>query len=169
MKASILYCKYDDDNDDFLLFLTTPELLQEIEQNAEALLDGSCSEGSSSWKKNYFNTQRALARCQDSGDEKLQLLATISEHIENRTRLLDQYRENLGGASSFLSKLAITKSKILLFTTYADRNIVMSVFEEMCIWAHWKQDSPDGPVERNLCRVSIFVAEMDSSVHRILR
>ena len=36
--------------------------------------------------------------CQDSGDEKLHLLATISEHIENRTRSLDQYRENLGMA-----------------------------------------------------------------------
>ena len=74
------------------------ELLQEIEQNSEALLDGSCPEGSSSWKKSYFITQRALAMCQDSGDEKLHLLATISEHIENRTRSLDQYRENLGMA-----------------------------------------------------------------------
>lgn len=77
------------------------EMLQEIEQNSEALLDGSCPEGSTGWKKSYFITQRALAMCQDSGDEKLHLLATISEHIENRTRSLDQYRENLGMAFCF--------------------------------------------------------------------
>ncbi|XP_076446921.1 inhibitor of growth protein 1-like [Babylonia areolata] len=77
------------------LDIQSRELLQEIEQNCEALLDGSCIEGSSSWRKNHILTQRALARCQDSGDEKLQLLSNISEHIENRSRLLDQYRENL--------------------------------------------------------------------------
>ena len=82
--------------------LISTELLQEIEQNSEALLDGSCPEGSSTWRKSYIITQRALAMCQDSGDEKLHLLATISEHIENRTRSLDQYRENLGMAISFI-------------------------------------------------------------------
>ncbi|KAL8559573.1 hypothetical protein ACOMHN_018736 [Nucella lapillus] len=77
------------------LDIQSRELLQEIEQNCETLLDGSCLEGTTVWRKNQVLTQRALARCQDSGDEKLQLLSNINEHIENRSRLLDQYRENL--------------------------------------------------------------------------
>lgn len=40
--------------------------------------------------------QRALIKCQEIGDEKLMLLACITDHIENRARQLEQDRENLG-------------------------------------------------------------------------
>ena len=47
-------------------------------------------------KKSFFAIQRALIRCQEIGDEKLTLLSVIIDFIENRTRQLEQDRENLG-------------------------------------------------------------------------
>jgi len=47
-------------------------------------------------KKAFIAIKRALVRCQEIGDEKLQLLTLINEFIENRQRQLEQDRENLG-------------------------------------------------------------------------
>ena len=88
------------------------ELLQEIESNCDALLEGSLVEGSNQWKKCYYSTQRALALCQESGDEKLRLLTTITEHIENRGRQLEQNLENLGET---LSKMHVN----IVFTLFS--------------------------------------------------
>ena len=43
--------------------------------------------------------QRGLIRSQEIEDEKLQLVATIMEHIEGRARQLEQDLENLGNES----------------------------------------------------------------------
>ena len=40
--------------------------------------------------------QRGLIKSQEIGDEKLSLVGLIIEHIENRTRQLEQDLENLG-------------------------------------------------------------------------
>lgn len=79
---------------------TTPtsvtEYLQDLEQYSSTFLHTSAAEGGPSKKKSFLSMHRALVKCQEIGDEKLALLAVITEHIENRTRLLEQYRENLG-------------------------------------------------------------------------
>ncbi|XP_041359224.1 inhibitor of growth protein 1-like [Gigantopelta aegis] len=51
-------------------------------------------------KKSFFAIQRALIRCQEIGDEKLTLLSVIIDFIENRTRQLEQDRENLDPGST---------------------------------------------------------------------
>lgn len=40
--------------------------------------------------------QRSLILCQETGDEKLKIVASVMEAIENRTRRLEQNLENLG-------------------------------------------------------------------------
>ena len=47
-------------------------------------------------KRALISIQRGLIRSQELGDEKLQLVSQILEHIENRTRQLEQDLENLG-------------------------------------------------------------------------
>ena len=47
-------------------------------------------------KRAFIALQRALVKCQEIGDEKLHLLTVMNELIENRTRQLEQDRENLG-------------------------------------------------------------------------
>ncbi|XP_064608857.1 inhibitor of growth protein 1-like isoform X2 [Liolophura sinensis] len=59
-------------------------------------LDSQCKEVEGPGKKRAFNAlQRGLIRCQEIGDDKIQLLAVVIDHIENRTRQLDQDLENL--------------------------------------------------------------------------
>lgn len=53
-------------------------------------------ESSPAKRKAMIAMQRALIKCQEIGDEKLMLLACITDHIENRARQLEQDRENLG-------------------------------------------------------------------------
>ncbi|XP_052076310.1 inhibitor of growth protein 1-like [Mytilus californianus] len=52
-------------------------------------------ESSPAKRKAMIAMQRALIKCQEIGDEKLMLLACITDHIENRARQLEQDRENL--------------------------------------------------------------------------
>ena len=47
-------------------------------------------------KRAFIALQRCLVRTQEIGDEKLHLLTVMNEIIENRTRQLEQDRENLG-------------------------------------------------------------------------
>ena len=47
-------------------------------------------------KRAFIALQRSLVKCQELGDEKLHLLTVMNELIENRTRQLEQDRENLG-------------------------------------------------------------------------
>ncbi len=47
-------------------------------------------------KRSLIQIQRALVKCQELGDEKLSVVATIIETIENRSRQLEQDLENLG-------------------------------------------------------------------------
>ena len=47
-------------------------------------------------KKALIQIQRGLIKSQEIGDEKLSLAALIIEHVENRTRQLEQNLENLG-------------------------------------------------------------------------
>ena len=56
-------------------------------------------------KRALIQIQRALIRSQELGDEKLGLVGQIMEHIENRTRQLEQDLENLGNVlEHFTSK-----------------------------------------------------------------
>ena len=71
------------------------EYLVEMEQCNEQL-ELLPTTGNSSWKKSYLNLQRVLAMCQDLGDEKLHITASMLDQIENRARMLDRYLENLG-------------------------------------------------------------------------
>lgn len=47
-------------------------------------------------RKSFIIFQRALLRFQEIGDEKLNMMTLIIDLIENRSRQLDQDRENLG-------------------------------------------------------------------------
>ena len=47
-------------------------------------------------KRSLVQIQRGLVKCQELGDEKLQIVSHIMEFIENRSRQLEQDLENLG-------------------------------------------------------------------------
>jgi hypothetical protein len=47
-------------------------------------------------KRTLLQIQRSLLKCQELGDEKLQVVSQIIENIENRSRQLEQDLENLG-------------------------------------------------------------------------
>ena len=53
-------------------------------------------------KKALLQMQRALVKTRELGDEKLQVVSHIIEHVENRTRQLEQDLENLGLFICFL-------------------------------------------------------------------
>lgn len=78
------------------LFLYFADFLQDLKQNKEIYL--SVTEGN---KKQAALTkiQRSLVKCQETGDEKLQIVSGIMEQIENRSRQLEQNLENLGTAN----------------------------------------------------------------------
>ncbi|ELU08926.1 hypothetical protein CAPTEDRAFT_225717 [Capitella teleta] len=63
-------------------------------------------------KRALISIQRGLIRSQELGDEKLQLVSQILEHIENRTRQLEQDLENLDpGAAGLPSTLMTIKEE----------------------------------------------------------
>lgn len=80
----------------WFVFHQLAEYLQDLEQHCTLFLQGTGTDGGAPRKKSFISTHRALVKCQEIGDEKLALLSVITEHIENRTRLLEQTRENLG-------------------------------------------------------------------------
>lgn len=47
-------------------------------------------------RKAVFRLQQVLMTAQDTGDESLQVMQGIQDHIENKTRQLDVDRKNLG-------------------------------------------------------------------------
>ncbi|KAL5012392.1 hypothetical protein ScPMuIL_010943 [Solemya velum] len=51
-------------------------------------------------RKSYNAIQRALIRCQEIEDEKLRLMAIVTDHIEIRARQLESDRENLDPTSA---------------------------------------------------------------------
>ncbi|XP_064636755.1 inhibitor of growth protein 1-like [Lineus longissimus] len=51
-------------------------------------------------KRTLHQIQRALLKCQELGDEKLQVVSQIIENIENRSRQLEQDLENLDPAAN---------------------------------------------------------------------
>ncbi|XP_025086221.1 inhibitor of growth protein 2-like isoform X2 [Pomacea canaliculata] len=82
------------------LDIQAKEYLQDLEQHCTLFLQGTGTDGGAPRKKSFISTHRALVKCQEIGDEKLALLSVITEHIENRTRLLEQTRENLEPGST---------------------------------------------------------------------
>ncbi len=58
-------------------------------------------------KKALLQMQRALVKTRELGDEKLQVVSHIIEHVENRTRQLEQDLENLGLFVCFLKNVLI--------------------------------------------------------------
>ena len=74
------------------------DLLQDIDAYQITYL----GEGESPAKKKaLLQIQRALLKTRELGDEKLQVVSHIIEHVENRTRQLEQDLENLGMSFSF--------------------------------------------------------------------
>ena len=72
------------------------DLLQDIDAYQITYL----GEGESPTKKKaLLQIQRALLKTRELGDEKLQVVSHIIEHVENRTRQLEQDLENLGKKS----------------------------------------------------------------------
>ena len=69
------------------------EVLKEIITQKDLYLK---QEDGSQKKRALISIQRGLIKSQELGDEKLQLVSQILEHIENRTRQLEQDLENLG-------------------------------------------------------------------------
>lgn len=47
-------------------------------------------------KKAVYRLQQILMTAQDTGDDSLQVMQSIQDHIENKTRQLDVDRKNLG-------------------------------------------------------------------------
>lgn len=47
-------------------------------------------------KKAVFRLQNVLMKAQDTGDDSLQVMQGIQDHIENKTRQLDVDRKNFG-------------------------------------------------------------------------
>ncbi|XP_074649798.1 inhibitor of growth protein 1-like isoform X2 [Tubulanus polymorphus] len=78
------------------------DLLKDIDYYRENYLKET--EGSMK-KRAVLQVQRALIKCQELGDEKLQIVAEIIEHIENRSRQLDQDLENLGFTAKVETKV----------------------------------------------------------------
>ena len=75
------------------LFFVFTDLLQDIDAYQITYL----GEGESPAKKKaLLQIQRALLKTRELGDEKLQVVSHIIEHVENRTRQLEQDLENLG-------------------------------------------------------------------------
>lgn len=70
----------------------TCDLLKDIEHHREIYQK---EPDSNQKRRSLIQIQRALIRSQELGDEKLQLVSQIIEHIENRTRQLQQDLENL--------------------------------------------------------------------------
>ena len=78
----------------YILFFV--DLLQDIDAYQITYL----GEGESPTKKKaLLQIQRALLKTRELGDEKLQVVSHIIEHVENRTRQLEQDLENLGKKS----------------------------------------------------------------------
>ena len=70
-----------------------PEVLKDIITQKDVYLK---QDDGSQKKRALISIQRGLIKSQELGDEKLQLVSQILEHIENRTRQLEQDLENLG-------------------------------------------------------------------------
>jgi len=70
----------------------TCDYLREISLHQELYLG---DHDSVARKRSLVQIQRALVKCQEVGDEKLQIVAHIVEFVENRTRQLEQDLENL--------------------------------------------------------------------------
>ena len=69
------------------------DILHDISHHQDVYL----KEGDGNKKQRaLMQIQRGLIRSQEIGDEKLQLVAHIIEHIENRAKQLEQDLDNLG-------------------------------------------------------------------------
>ena len=73
--------------------LSFAELVSDMSSNQEVYMTETDSHIR---KRALIQIQRALIKSQEIGDEKLALVSQIMEHIENRTRQLEQDLENLG-------------------------------------------------------------------------
>ncbi|KAK2165585.1 hypothetical protein LSH36_48g05028 [Paralvinella palmiformis] len=71
---------------------STNELVQDILHHKDVYVN---QEDGSQKKKALIAIQRKLIKSQELGDEKLALVSCIIEHVENRTRQLEQDLENL--------------------------------------------------------------------------
>ena len=92
MKIGYCYCCHQHNGlKKVLIFIL--ELLRDIEQykaNVQKESDGTLR------KRYVTQVQRALIKCQELGDDKLQVVSQIIECVENRSRQLHQDLENLG-------------------------------------------------------------------------
>lgn len=67
-------------------------------------------------KKAVFRLQQVLMTAQDTGDDSLQVMQSIQDHIENKTRQLDVDRKNLGkNLITFSRVVFLNKTSILIF------------------------------------------------------
>lgn len=86
------------------------ELLREIEQHRGNLHQDV---ESNQRKRCMMLVQRALIKCQEVGDEKLQIVSQIIECVENRSRQLHQDLENLdpiGGKDPLIPEITYVSS-----------------------------------------------------------
>ena len=80
------------------------DILNDSETHKETYLK---EENGPAKKRAFIALQRSLVKCQELGDEKLHLLTVMNEIIENRTRQLEQDRENLGMFEMKIEKIVL--------------------------------------------------------------
>lgn len=86
-------------------------------------------------KKAVFRLQNVLMTAQDTGDDSLQVMQSIQDHIENKTRQLDVDRKNLGKKSKQINGLTRRKNSFVILTC------TLISLAEFCK----EQDTPETP------------------------
>ncbi len=85
-------------------------------------------------KKSLIQIQRNLVKCQEIGDEKLQIVAQIIEHIENRTRQLEQDLENLGKFTRVIEHRTINEKHSQIPGCYPLFNMVVITIVNLALF-----------------------------------
>jgi len=100
----------------FCFFLVTA-FLKEVEQQQDS---SRCDADLPTKRRILLRIQQSLIAAQEVGDEKLQIVQTIQDLIENKARQLDLDYRNLGERFHFLfQKKNLTKLlKCLVFVSY---------------------------------------------------
>ena len=123
-----IVCQYFKNLVIFVPVCSDSDFIRDIDHHKENYL----KEGDNSQKKRaLFQIQRLLVKCQEIGDEKLQLVAAVLEHIESRTRQLEADRENLGTCMAALLKWH-ADTILTHCLCYLKRNVAISyVYSDM--------------------------------------
>lgn len=73
----------------------------------------------STWRRALLKVQQALIAAQEIGDEKLQIVQQVQDHIENKSRQLDLDYRNLGETRDTLFCFPQTRADCLISSNFS--------------------------------------------------